>query len=165
MQPHGLQCCRLAFELHVAVNQTVDSLDRSRGRKPVLRSVETIVHKAVDGRGGHVHAGVRRRVVDVDRPVGVGDPAVGKEHVHHVAHIFLTHGSHQIAAGRSDFLPRLLERGHVHVEHIAQTRGTAAHTVGQMQPPLGGLDGVGTLAVLDLFDGVVIARVDDDFLP
>lgn len=123
--------------------------------------MHAVVHQPFYGRGSHVHACVRTGVVDIHGAVGCSHPAVGKEHVHHIAHILFPHGCHKVPAGLCYRPPWFVRCGHVEIQHIAQSAGARAHAVCQVQPALGRLDGVGTLAVLHLFDGVVVAAVDD----
>ena len=111
-----------------------------------------------------MHAGVGRGVVDEHLAVRVGNPAVGKEHVHHVAHVFPAFRGHEEAAGLGNHPGRVFQGGHIQVQHIAQAAGAAPHAVGQVQPALGGFDGVRALAVLHFLNGVVEAPVDDFLL-
>ena len=104
---------------------------------------------------------VARGVVDVDRAVGIGDPAVAEEHVRHVARAFAAHGGHEVSGRLGDDARRVVERRYVEVEHIAQSGGAHPHAVGHMEPAAGRLDRMGALAVLALLDRMVTAHVDD----
>ena len=148
----------------VEVYQAVDGLYRAGGRQSVLGRAEAVVDEALDGGGGYMHTCVGRCVVDVHLAVVVRNPAVGEEHVHHVALVLVAHGSHEIAARRRYLAPRLVESRHVHVEDIAQTAGAVAHAMGEVEPSLRGLDRVRSLAVLHLLDGMIDALVDDHLL-
>ena len=108
-----------------------------------------------------MHTGVGRSVVDKDLTVAVGNPTVGKGHVHHIAYIFVTLRHKEIAAGLGDHLCGIIEGRHIHIKDIAQTVGRGTYAMRQMQPTFRGLDGMRALTVLHLRDGVVVTGVDD----
>ena len=82
----------------VLVNEPFQRFYRSGSSQPVLRRVHAVVYQLVDGRYRNVHPRVRRSIIDVHRAVVVGNPAVGEEHVRHVADAFFAFGSHKVAA-------------------------------------------------------------------
>ena len=111
-----------------------------------------------------MHTGIAGSIIDEHFSILVCNPSVGEQHVGYIAHAFLAFGYHESACGRGYHTGGIVQGGHVHIQHIAQTCGATAHAVRQMQPALGSLDGMGTFAVLHFLDGVVIALVDDGFL-
>ena len=111
-----------------------------------------------------MHPCVRRGIVDVYPSVFVGNPSVGKRHVHHVADVFFALRYEEISSGLCDDACGIVKGGHIEIQHITQSGGTAAYTVCQVEPALRRADGVRTFAVLHFHDGVVVAGIDDAFL-
>lgn len=121
--------------------------------------MQTVVHQAIHRRNRHVHPRVAGGIIDVYRTVVIGYPSVREKHIGHIAHPFPRQRSQQIAGWFSYDAPRFIGCGHIQIEHIAQSGGTSAYSVRQVQPPLGGADGVRSLSVLHLFDRVIITVV------
>ena len=46
--------------------------------------MQAIVHQPFDSRGGHVHPGIRRGIVDKHFPVIIGYPAIRKEYIRYI---------------------------------------------------------------------------------
>ena len=106
-----------------------------------------------------MHAGVAAGVVDEHLAIGVGYPTIGEGHVHNVANIFLTLGNKEVAARLGYYPGGVVEGSHIQIEDIAQTRGAAPDAMGEMEPSAGCFYGMGTLAVLYLHYGVIVAAV------
>ena len=151
-------------EFLVTGYKIVDGLDAFSRGQPILRGIQAIIHEPVDGGFSHVHPRVAWCIIDEDLSILIGYPAVCEEHVHHVAHVFLTLRGHEIAAGGGNLLPGFFKRGHVHIEHVAEPVGRAAHAMGKMKPSFGCLDRMRALAVLHLFNRMIDSLVDDALL-
>ena len=123
--------------------------------------METVVEQLVDGGGGYMEPGVRRSIVDEHTTVRVRYPTVGESDIHHITDIFCSFWNEEPSAGFSDDACRVIEGGHVQIEHVPQTVRSSPYTVGEVQPTLSGLDRSGSFAVLDLIDGVVVTTEDD----
>ena len=108
-----------------------------------------------------MHAGIRRSIVDEYLAILICNPAVGEDYVHYITDILRTFRYEEISTWFCNHLCRILKRSHVHIEHIAETAGTATNTVSQMQPALISLDRMRTLTVLHLLDGVIVTGIDD----
>ena len=147
--------------MFVFLDELFDGLDASSGSETVLRSIHAVVDELVDGGSSYVHAGVGRCIIDEYLSVGVGNPSVGEDNVHHVADVLTALWHKEVASRLCDNLRWVVESCHVHVENLAQTAGAATDTVGQMEPSLRSFYRVWTLAVLNLHDGVVVTGVDN----
>ena len=110
-----------------------------------------------------MQTGVAGGVVEVEGAVVVGYPSVGEEDIGDVAHALVVGRGHEVAGRGGDDLGRVVERGHVGVEDVAEAGCAGADAMGKVEPSLGGLDGMGAFAVLHFLDGVVVAGVDDGF--
>ena len=108
-----------------------------------------------------MHTRVGRGIVDKHLTILVGNPTIRKSHVHHVAIILVTLRHQEIATRTCDYLCGVVEGSHIHIQHVAQTVGSGTHAMRQVQPALRCFDGVRTLTVLHLGDGVVFALVDN----
>ncbi len=91
----------------------------------------------------------------------IGNPTVSKGHVHDIAQIFVTLRNQEESSRLGNHLRRVFQRGHIHIEHIAQAIGCRAYTMSQMQPSFGSLDGMRALAILHLGNGVIVAGIDN----
>ena len=108
-----------------------------------------------------MHSRVAACIVDEHLAVLVGNPSVCKGHVHHIADILLTLRHEEISTWLGNHTRGIVEGCHIHIEHIAQTAGATTHSVGKVEPSLGGLDGMRTLAVLHLHNGVIMTCIDN----
>ena len=108
-----------------------------------------------------MHAGIRRSIVDEYLAILICNPTIGEDYVHHITDILRTFRYEEISTWFCNHLSRILKRSHVHIEHIAETAGTATNTVSQMQPALISLDRMRPLTVLHLLDGMIVTGIDD----
>ena len=108
-----------------------------------------------------MHTGICRSVIDKHLTILISYPAIGKSHIHHVAKILVALRNEEEATRTGNNLCWVVKGGHIHIQHIAQTISRGTHTMSQVQPALGGLDGMRALTILHLGDGVVFAFVDN----
>ena len=111
-----------------------------------------------------MHPRVRRGIIDEHLTVFIRNPAVGEEHIAYVTDTFFSLRSHEVTAWGGYQACRIVQGGHIHIEHITQSGSAGTHPMSQVQPAFLRLYRMRALTVLYLLDGVVVALVDDGFL-
>ena len=110
-----------------------------------------------------MHACVAGSIIYENLTVFIGNPSVGKKHIHHVSDILPSFRSHKKACRLRNHLRRILKRSHVHIKDIAESGCTSAHSVGKVEPSSVGLYRMRTFSVLGFLDRMVVTVIDDLF--
>ena len=113
-------------------NERETLIDAAAGVFAVLRRVQTPVDEPGHRAARNVAAGVGAAVVDQHGVVGQAYPAVAEGDVRDVADAFALVGCEEVAARAGDDLRGILQRGHEHIEDVAQAGRAVAHAVGEV---------------------------------
>ena len=151
-------------EFEIFLDEGEALADACEGCEWVFRRVLAIIDHAVERGGCNMQARVGRRVIDVQVSIGSRDRAVAEYDIGHIADAFSLLRGDEVAAGPVDDLGGIIQIAEERVDDIAESRGSVADAMGDMQPTGFGLDGDRAGAVLGFLDGVIDLGFDDGFL-